>query len=807
MLPGLRPKIILAILATLLFTLGGNYFVNTSFFTRSYTQSLENRMLAIGKTLALQLESILLLDIPLTELTGFNDQVQELVQNYPDISQAMVTDHHGTILFHSQPGLVGSTITSPQILSAIKDGQQVALVSDYYSVVVPVHDPTKVVTGSVILQIPRNLVATQQRTLLYQTTAISIATVVVSGLLLSYLLNRWITVPLKHVLDTIASIRNSNDLSQTITLNSPDEIGALAHQFNSLLSQLSTSHQSLENQVKSRTVELDQKVALLETSNVSLENIKKAVLNLLEDAKELETQLQAERDRATAIISSMGEGLLAVDHQANITIINPAAEKLLDTTAAAAAGHPWSQIVTTLKTDQQVPTPERSFSRVLDSGQTIVTTADDNHYYKTATGRVFPIASVTAPLKDGSGQVIGAVKVFRDITHDKAEKTFIEKVVQERTWELHQKNTALEAAKTQISAGWLDLQREKAKLTASLASLPIGFIITDPQESILYHNPATLSILGISKAPEKFVDIEQLLSPGCNLHDLHQQARSQNSSVEVPSLLFGSKYLHLYLTPITLVTDHDEYVGTAILLQDVTEAKVLERSKDEFFSIASHELRTPLTAIRGNTSMIKQFYGDKMQTDPDLASMIDDINASSVRLINIVNDFLNMSRLEQGRMEFKKETFDLTSVVKDVIKELEPGSLNKTIYLKLADEATPPYTVNSDKDKVKEVLVNLIGNSFKFTETGGVDISLVPQDHQVKVLVHDTGRGIPASQQALLFHKFQQAGDSLLTRDTTKGTGLGLYISKLIIEGLGGRIGLDWSEPSRGSTFFFTLPA
>ena len=203
--------------------------------------------------------------------------------------------------------------------------------------------------------------------------------------------------------------------------------------------------------------------------------------------------------------------------------------------------------------------------------------------------------------------------------------------------------------------------------------------------------------------------------------------------------------------------------------------------------------------------MILDMYKSTL-TDPDLVEMLTDINVSSVRLIEIVNDFLNVSRLEQGRMEFKKESFDPAALIVNVITELNVVKAQPSVELTFQNE-TPSYPqVFADPNKTKEVLINLVGNALKFTEKGAVTISCTVQDQFLKIAVKDTGRGVSAENQNLLFRKFQQASDNLLTRDTTKGTGLGLYISKLMIEGMGGSIGLEKSTIGEGSTFFFTLP-
>lgn len=498
---------------------------------------------------------------------------------------------------------------------------------------------------------------------------------------------------------------------------------------------------------------------------------------------QLSKQLQKERDQAQAVISSMGEGLLVIDLNHRITQINPAALKLLELSSKQAQGQVWSKVVIALHENGIIPILSRSFAQTLVQGKSLITTPEDNHYYRTLSGKTFPVASITTPLLE-NGKPIGAIKVFRDVTAEKHQQAVIETQVKQRT---------------------RDLLEEQTRLTASLNSLDLGFVITDPAENIILTNPSVSRILNFSSPPTNFHQIETLLQASCDLHQLHQTCRSSLASINLPNVVFGSLHLHLFLAPIVLPPPNSEYIGTALVIEDITEAKILERSKDEFFSIASHELRTPLTAIRGNTSLILDHFG-KALPDPMLTEMLGDIHESSIRLIGIVNDFLNLSRLEQGQIQFNHVTFDLLVLLHEIVQEFSQAASQKNLTLSVAKPAHPSFFVTSDHDRVKEVLVNLIGNALKYTDSGSITLTYEPKDTSVKILVSDTGRGIPLSQQPLLFHKFQQAGESLYTRDTTKGTGLGLYISKLIIGSLGGQIGLQSSTPGEGSTFYFTLP-
>lgn len=364
-----------------------------------------------------------------------------------------------------------------------------------------------------------------------------------------------------------------------------------------------------------------------------------------------------------------------------------------------------------------------------------------------------------------------------------------------------------------------ELAYERARFDASIGSLNLGFLMTDKKGLIVSLNSAARWIL-CSTHPEAAGVIRniRMLNSNCtmaelnhhleSIHDLRQniqQTLAKNSFL-VDEISINGKFFRLFLSPIVLPNKKGhEVVGAVAVLEDVTDAKLLERSKEEFFSIASHELRTPLTAIRGNTALIQQYYSEVLR-DPNLNEMVSDIHESSVRLIELVNDFLDTSRLEQNRMEFKKETFSLAALTQEVFKELSPLAREKGLYLQISPYSTSA-SVTADHNRTKQVMINLIGNALKFTDHGGVTIQILTQPDQLaKVLIIDTGRGIPVDSQSLLFKKFQQASNSLLTRDATRGTGLGLYISKLMIEGMGGRIAIESTQEHIGTTFSFTLP-
>jgi signal transduction histidine kinase/HAMP domain-containing protein len=371
---------------------------------------------------------------------------------------------------------------------------------------------------------------------------------------------------------------------------------------------------------------------------------------------------------------------------------------------------------------------------------------------------------------------------------------------------IHELNTAKASVEKQVEDRTHELHAEQAKLLASIQGLPTGFTLADSKGNILIQNNRVQAIFGLNSQPGSLTQLSEHLKSFDLAVQLNKVLETKKA-LQFDEVAVGANILRLFMGPVTVHEDGvDQIIGVVILSEDITEAKILDRSKDEFFSIASHELRTPLTAIRGNMSMIQQYFPE-IAKNQDLKDMVGDSYESSTRLIDIVNDFLDLSRIEQGKMSFKIEDFPIEPVIENVVYEMKGILQPKNLYLKfdkMTLDSLPP--VRADKDRVKQIIYNLVGNASKFTEQGGISISSEHDANFIKVTVTDTGRGISPEGQKLLFHKFQQTGSSLLTRDTTRGTGLGLYISKMLVEKMGGKVNLERSEEGKGSTFSFTLP-
>jgi signal transduction histidine kinase len=292
-------------------------------------------------------------------------------------------------------------------------------------------------------------------------------------------------------------------------------------------------------------------------------------------------------------------------------------------------------------------------------------------------------------------------------------------------------------------------------------------------------------------------------------------------------VLIGSEFLFIQsdinkaLTAITLVIaawlgliivrsvkkeiaqkEHIEKIAQELEKANI-KLKELDQLKSEFVSLATHQIRAPLSAIKGYISEV--FEGDFGQYSKEIEKPLQIIFQSTENLVHIVGDFLNISRIEQGTMKYELAPLDLKQVTSEIIRELQPNLDRAGLELKFeAPEGN--YEVYADIGKIKQVIGNLIDNSMKYTPHGSIKISLSSDFKTQKVLfaISDTGIGIPAEVIPKLFQKFIRAKGA--NEVNIIGTGLGLYVAKLMIEGQQGRIWAESPGAGKGSTFYVELP-
>jgi signal transduction histidine kinase len=232
------------------------------------------------------------------------------------------------------------------------------------------------------------------------------------------------------------------------------------------------------------------------------------------------------------------------------------------------------------------------------------------------------------------------------------------------------------------------------------------------------------------------------------------------------------------------------------------QLRKLDNTKSEFISIASHQLRTPLTAIKGFVSLILE--GSYGTVNLEIKDVLNKVYISNERLINLVEELLNLSRIESGRMEYKFEKIDLAELCKEVYDTFILRAKNAKLKLELNVPPSGPVEVSTDRNKIREIISNLVDNALKYTPKGWVKITLNSIEDGARVAVSDTGIGVPKEEMPYLFQKFSRGKDT--SRLNAIGTGLGLHVGKKMIEALQGKLWVESKGANLGSTFFVELP-
>lgn len=232
------------------------------------------------------------------------------------------------------------------------------------------------------------------------------------------------------------------------------------------------------------------------------------------------------------------------------------------------------------------------------------------------------------------------------------------------------------------------------------------------------------------------------------------------------------------------------------------QLKKLDAAKSEFISIASHQLRTPLTVIKGYISMMLEGnFGPLSKMEEE---SLHKVFESNERLIQLVENLLNISRIESGRLQFNYQDTDLNKMVESVMEELEANAKKKGLILQYKSPAKPVSVLKLDDEKIRQVVMNLIDNAIKYTKQGSVTVKLEQDGDKIKFCVADSGMGIRPEDMGNLFKKFSRGtGTSLIH---TEGTGLGLYVARMMIEAHKGKIWAESDGEGKGSKFCFELP-
>lgn len=395
-------------------------------------------------------------------------------------------------------------------------------------------------------------------------------------------------------------------------------------------------------------------------------------------------------------------------------------------------------------------------------------------------------------------------------------RTFNQMIAQLRQTneQLAESNRTLEQ---RVEAATAELQDTLANLTSIIDNIADGLLVTDNQGQIRQTNPALFELFDFSNGTLSGQKCHDFF--GGDVTQLVTQAQEQPKSVfsaeiELPNKRMG-KAVATGVFRYNSAIGGETCIGSVILFRDITVDKEVDRMKTDFISTVSHELRTPLTSVLGFAKIIRKklqeaifpyVSGEEKKTQRAMGQVeanIDIIISEGERLTALINDVLDIAKMEAGKLEWNMQPLLMGEIVDRAIAATAALFSQKEGIQLIRDVAENLPEVAGDRDRLIQVMINLISNAVKFTETGSVTCQVRYSDDWMTVSVMDTGSGISEADQPKVFEKFKQVGDTLT--DKPKGTGLGLPICREIVEHHGGKIWVE-SEVGQGSRFSFTLP-
>jgi PAS domain S-box-containing protein len=521
---------------------------------------------------------------------------------------------------------------------------------------------------------------------------------------------------------------------------------------------------------------------------------------------------QQETDRAVAemqrrlasIVESSDDAIISKTLDGVITSWNKAAERIFGYSAEEMVGRPIFLLA--------MPGQEGETAEILKRVQSGERVEHHQTLRRHKDGRAVPVSLTVSPIRDEAGRIIGASKISRDISETR------------RLMEQEQRALA-------------QTQAEK-RFHKLLEAAPDAILEVDQTGKILVVNEAAERIFGYSRQELLELTVETLVPAAARGNHIqhrasyttHPQTRPMGSGLELKAQRKdGSLFpVEISLSPnrdadglrvIALVRDitqrkeaedrlnaiREQYTAELASKNEQLEARNLEvekasRLKSEFLASMSHELRTPLHTIIGFSELLSEEIQGPL--NPDQKRFVGHVLQDARHLLELINEVLDISKIESGRLELQREAFDFGECVEEVLAGIRQRAEAKNIQMENKNAFHDQLI--ADRLRVKEILYNLLNNAVKFTAAGGsVWLESLVRDGFLQVTIGDNGIGIPQEEQMAVFEKFYQAaGTSGAVRE---GTGLGLPITKQLVELHGGTIWLE-SEPGKGSRFSLTLP-
>lgn len=485
--------------------------------------------------------------------------------------------------------------------------------------------------------------------------------------------------------------------------------------------------------------------------------------------REVADTMQRSKDRLSAILDNVLDGIITIDERGIIGSFNKSAEAIFGYEAAEVIG---------CNVKMLMPEPYHSehdgyLHNFVSTGNKKIIGTGREVVGRRKNGSTFPMDLAVSEMRYGDKRMFTGI--VRDIT---------------------ERNLAIETRRN-----------DEARLSAILDNVLDGIVTIDELGTVSSFNKSAEKIFGYQAAEVIGCNVKMLMpEPYHSEHDgyLHNFVHTGQKKIIGMGRQVVGRRRDGSTFPMDLAVSQmqlgDKRMFTGIV-RDITERVKIERLKSEFISTVSHELRTPLTSIRGSLALITG--GVVGELPAAVKPLIEIAHKNSERLILLVNDILDMEKIEAGRMEFDMRPLSLMPLIRQAVEGVRAYGAQYNVSFELENQLVETM-LQADENRLMQVLANLLSNAAKFSPTGGcVRIAVVHAGQRVRVEIRDNGSGIPDEFKGQIFKKFAQADAS----DTRKkgGTGLGLSITRAIVEQMGGNIGFT-SQPGVLTTFFVEFP-
>src|SRR5699024_7524255 len=342
------------------------------------------------------------------------------------------------------------------------------------------------------------------------------------------------------------------------------------------------------------------------------------------------------------------------------------------------------------------------------------------------------------------------------------------------------------------------LRQEKEQLSSLVNSMADGVITLTSDGDIDVLNPPAEQFIKDWHFTENKTYNKKEVTLSNDLKEIFLKVLNENTEI-IEEIVLNGRYWVLFITPLY---DDNKVRGAVAVIRDMTDERQLDKLRKDFIANVSHELRTPISLMRGYSEAI---VDDIAETKEDKNELAEIIHEESLRMERLVNELLDIGRIEAGHIELNIKNVDVEKFTKRIYKKFAGHAEDSGIELRLAKHLTTQFAF-FDPDRIEQVFTNLISNALSHTKSGGyVTIDVTSDSDMFYVEIEDNGRGIPKQDLPFIFERFYKADKSRKRSDSKQGTGLGLAIVKHIITAHGGTISVK-SKLDEGTTFSFTIP-